>query len=202
MRKTPDSTHPEFWSSRYRSGKTPWDFQGVPAALSKFLARTGPGAGRTVLIPGCGSGYEIAAFDAAGFNVTAIDFSPAAIARARRLLGRPSRKILRAEFFAYTFGRRRFDLIYERTFLCALPPKRWSEYAKRMAALLAPGARLVGTFFFGKAAGGPPFPIARRRLNELLRGAFRRTRTDEVGDSLPVFRKREQWQEWRRLGSE
>ena len=199
MKKTTSKcSHPDFWSSRYVSEQTPWDFHGVPKALRKFLARTSAAERGAVLIPGCGSGYEIAAFDAAGFDVTAIDFSPTAIARARRVLGRPSRRIIRADFFAHTFGRRRFDLIYERTFLCALPPRRRLDYARRMAELVAPGGSLVGMFFFGKADDGPPFPIARERLNELLAKNFRRTRNDVVTDSLPIFGKRERWQEWER----
>ena len=80
-----DSSKPDFWNTRYASGKTPWDLGGVPAALRSFLSRARP-PGR-VLIPGCGSGYEVQAFHEAGFAVTAIDFSSAAIERAGRLLG-------------------------------------------------------------------------------------------------------------------
>ncbi len=61
MEKGVDSTRPDFWTSRYVAGKTPWDFGGVPAALKSFLTRSSaPGR---VLIPGCGSGYEVQAFE-------------------------------------------------------------------------------------------------------------------------------------------
>src|SRR6266498_2409079 len=40
MEKGVDSTHPDFWTSRYVAGKTPWDFGGVPAALKSFLIRS------------------------------------------------------------------------------------------------------------------------------------------------------------------
>jgi hypothetical protein len=40
----------------------PWDFGGVPVFLEKHY---GPGR---VLIPGCGSGYEIEAFSSAGWD--------------------------------------------------------------------------------------------------------------------------------------
>lgn len=46
----------EFWDSRYRAGKTPWDFGGIPAALSEYLRRESP---RRALIPGCGTGYDV-----------------------------------------------------------------------------------------------------------------------------------------------
>ena len=70
----------EFWDSRYRSGKTPWDYGGVPAALLNYLQTAQPGR---VLIPGCGSGYEVRAFHERGWDVLAIDYSPAAVERAR-----------------------------------------------------------------------------------------------------------------------
>ena len=80
-------SHPEFWSSRYLSANTPWDFDGVPADLKEFLKRkdigSNPQARGKVLIPGCGLGHEIKAFMQAGYDVTAIDFAPGAVERAR-----------------------------------------------------------------------------------------------------------------------
>src|SRR5882672_12125777 len=75
---------PEFWSVRYISGDTPWDFGGIPADLKEYL-RSNPKGGK-VLIPGCGWGYEVQAFADAGYDVTAIDFSPEAVDRAHRLV--------------------------------------------------------------------------------------------------------------------
>jgi SAM-dependent methyltransferase len=200
MTEITDSSHPDFWSTRYAAGKTPWDFQGVPRALTEFLARTKRSKRGSVLIPGCGSGYEIAAFDAAGFDVTAIDFSPAAVKRARRVLRRRASSIVCADFFEYDFGQR-FDLIYERTFLCALPRARWPDYAGRLAALTVSGGALVGTFFIGRAKEGPPCPITEAKLDKLLGRTFRRVCDKRVTDSLPVFGDRERWQEWRRRAS-
>ena len=65
---------PEYWNARYLKDNTPWDFSGVPADLKNFLQRKGKGA--KVLIPGCGSGYEVKVFAEAGYDVTAIDFAP------------------------------------------------------------------------------------------------------------------------------
>ena len=120
MEKCVDSTHPDFWTNRYIAGKTPWDFGGVPGGLKSFLARSsGPGR---VLIPGCGSGYEVQAFHQAGYDVTAIDFSPAAVDRAKSVLGVSAERIIVGDFFTHDFTEGRFDFIYERTFLCSMPP--------------------------------------------------------------------------------
>ena len=182
-----DSTQPDFWNTRYAAGKTPWDLGGVPGALRSFLARTTAPA--HVLIPGCGSGYEVQAFHDAGFEVTAIDFSPAARERASRLLGPLGQCVVAGDFFRHDFSGQKFDLIYERTFLCSLPPARWPAYARRMAELLEKGkrprrnlpvwrgARAAALSAHGSA--GAPAPWA----NE-----FDLIRSELVSDSLPLFK--------------
>ena len=64
MENSPKMTSRISGPIRYAAGKTPWDFGGVPSALKSFLERSSV-RGR-VLIPGCGSGYEVQAFHAAG----------------------------------------------------------------------------------------------------------------------------------------
>src|SRR2546423_13591048 len=77
-----DATKPEFWEKRFRETFTPWDAGRVPGALEQFL-KTEPRDQR-VLIPGCGSGYEVRAFAEAGLRTLAIDFAPAAVGTEER----------------------------------------------------------------------------------------------------------------------
>jgi SAM-dependent methyltransferase len=191
-----DSTQPDFWNTRYAAGKTPWDLGGVPAALRSFLARAKPPA--RVLIPGCGSGYEVLAFHEAGFEVTAIDFSPAALERAGRVLGPLRRCVVPGDFFTHDFSAQKFDLIYERTFLCSLPPERWPAYAGRMADLLPKGKLLAGVFLYGEEPEPPPYPLREAQALKLLSNDFELIRSEPVSDSLPLFAGKERWQEWRR----
>ena len=196
MPNAEDSAQVDFWDSRYRAGRTPWDFGGVPAALRSFLARARqPGR---ALIPGCGSGYEVKAFHDAGFEVTAIDFSPAARERAARILGPLRSRVIPGDFFTHDFGAQSFDLIYERTFLCSLPPARWPAYARRMAELLGKGKILAGVFLYGDESDPPPYPMTEAAALALLGNDFGLIRSDPVSDSLPLFEGMERWQEWRR----
>ena len=188
-----DSSRPEFWDARYASGETPWDFHGVPAALKAFLKTSRAGS---VLIPGCGSGYEVRAFDEAGWEVTAIDFSPVAVKRARSELGPLSNRVLQDDFFKHDFGSQRFDLIYERTFLCALPPDLWPVYVKRMRQLLVPNGKLAGIFLYGDQADPPPYPLTPAKATDLFGKNFSLIKTLPVTDSLPLFAGNERWQEW------
>src|SRR5215831_11889521 len=179
MEKAPDSTDPDFWNVRYAAGKTPWDFGGVPSALKSFLARSSaPGR---VLVPGCGSGYEVQAFHLAGYDVSAIDFSPAAVDQAKRVLGALAERVILGDFFTHDFAQCRFDLIYERTFLCSMPPARWPDYVNRMAELLSPGGRLVGVFLYGqRSPSGPPFPLTDTDAEQLFERRFQLVRSEVV----------------------
>jgi SAM-dependent methyltransferase len=195
-----DSNRPDFWTVRYRSDKTPWDFGGVPSALHSFLERS-PGPGK-VLIPGCGAGYEVQAFHAAGHDVSAIDFSPGAVEQAKRVLGVLAERVILGDFFTYDFGQRRFDLIYERTFLCSMTPSRWPDYVNRTADLLSPGGRLIGVFLYGQSSpSGPPFPLTEPEAGQLFKKRFRLLRSEPMTDSLPLFRDMERWQEWLKVDS-
>jgi SAM-dependent methyltransferase len=194
MNESTDSTRPEFWDIRFASGKTPWDFHGVPAALNLFLKTSSPA---NVLIPGCGTGYEVRAFHQAGWNVTAIDFSPVAVDQARVHLGGLGRCVLLGDFFTHDFGAQRFDVIYERTFLCALPPDLWPDYVNRMAQLLHPVGKLAGVFLYGEESEPPPFPLTDAKAQKLFCGKFSLLKNVPVEDSLPLFAGKERWQEWK-----
>jgi SAM-dependent methyltransferase len=198
MDNSSDSNQPDFWTVRYAAGKTPWDFGGSPSALKSFFERT-PGPGR-ILIPGCGTGYEVQAFHAAGYEVSAMDFSPAAVEQAKRVLGFLAERVIWGDFFTYDFGQRRFDLIYERTFLCSMTPSRWPEYVNRVAELLSPGGRLIGVFLYGqRSSSGPPFSLTETDAHQLFKKHFKLVRSEVMTDSLPLFRDMERWQEWLKI---
>jgi SAM-dependent methyltransferase len=190
-----DAAQPDFWEKRFREGFTPWDAGRVPAALEKFL-KAEP-RGQRVLIPGCGSGYEVRAFAEAGFEVLAIDFAPAAVERARQVLGPLAHLVRLADFFDFDAGAP-FDLVYERAFLCALPRRMWPRYAPRVAGLLRPEGRLAGFLFFDDNDRGPPFGLKRGELDALMSENFDLAADAAVGDSIPVFAGKERWQVWTR----
>lgn len=190
-----DPRAPAFWDERFERGFTPWERGGVPHNLQRFAAASAQPL--VTLIPGCGSGHDLAYLAAQGWDATAIDFSPAAVALAREVAGQWSDRVIEADFFAFQ-PTRPLDLIYERAFLCAMPRAMWPQVAARWAGLLAPGALLAGFFFFDDAAKGPPFGIARQQLDELLLPYFDCIEDAPVSDSIPVFAGKERWMVWRR----
>ncbi len=196
---TENPAEPDFWNQRYVAAQTPWDFGGVPAALQRYLAAN-PGPGQSVLIPGCGPGHEIAAFATAGYAVTAVDFSPPAVAQARRRLGPTLGGAVHfADFFAGEFPHGPFDLVYERTFLCALPVVRRPEIVARTRTLLKSGGRLVGLYYYGEKEEGPPFGLEHAEAAALFDGGFELTLDLPVPphESPALFAGKERWQERR-----
>lgn len=196
--------HPDFWCKRFGEGITPWDAGKVPDDFAAFVASQP--APLNTLIPGCGSAWEAVHLNDAGWPVTALDFSPAAVAKAREVLGdavaRDSEtergvNLVCADFFTYT-PRRPLDLIYERAFLCALPRKLWDDWGKHVARLLPSGGLLAGYFFLCEQPKGPPFGILPDQLAALLGESFVRLEDVAVNDSIPVFSGRERWQVWQR----
>lgn len=192
---TRDPARADFWDERYTAGFMPWDAGGVPPEL---LARAPITAPARVLVPGCGRAYEAGWLAERGYRVAAIDISPVAVAQARAVLGPRAEVVREADFFADDFGLD-FDWIYERAFLCALPPRLWADWAKRCAELLRPGGVLAGYFVLAEAVPeprrGPPFVTSRAELLELLGRDFEPGGDAGVVSPLPVF-EGERWFAW------
>ena len=189
-----DSSRPGFWDTRFRGGVTPWDAGKAPVLLEAWLAQKAAG---TVLVPGCGTGYEVRAFAERGHDVLGIDFSDAALESARAFLGPLAGRARKADFFALAG---QFDLVYERAFLCALPRSLWARWGAQVAGLVRPGGELAGFFYFDDNERGPPFGISLPALKALLEPSFALEEDAAVpaAQSLPVFAGKERWQVWRR----
>lgn len=193
----PSPAEPAFWDRRYAAGRMPWDAGGAQPRLARFLNENGaPGR---ALIPGCGSGYEVAALARAGWDVNAIDFSAVAVDRARRLLGPDlGARAREGDFFTAELPAGAFDLVYERTFFCALSLPQREAYVARMAELLRAGGRLVGFFYTGDERDGPPHQLNATDERTLFRPRFELLNEEVVADSMAFFEGNERWREYRR----
>ncbi|AKJ69130.1 thiopurine s-methyltransferase [Pandoraea thiooxydans] len=190
-----DPGDPAFWDERFEQAFTPWDAGGVPQAVRDFVgAEPAP---LSTLIPGCGAAHEVGWLAELGWPVSAIDFSASAVAAARAGLGRHGAHVQQADFFTFEPAKPVY-WVYERAFLCALPPHLRAAYARRVGELLPTGGRLAGFFFLGDTPGGPPFGMDRATLLALLSPAFSLVQEAPVDDSLPVFAGRERWMVWQR----
>jgi SAM-dependent methyltransferase len=138
---------PSFWQERFESGQIPWDRRGPSPQLAAWLAAGVLRPGMSVVVPGCGSGHEVAVLAAAGCAVTGLDYAPAAVAATRKRLGDENLKadVLVANVLEW-HPQAPCDAIYEQTCLCALHPEDWISYADRLHAWLRPGGTLCALF--------------------------------------------------------
>ncbi len=189
-----DPATPAFWDVRFRQKRTPWDAGSAPPDLESYLIQN-PDGGQ-VLIPGCGSAYEVRSFLEKGYDVVAIDFSEAAVERATAELGPLHTTVVLGDFFTHNVGPGLFDVIYERAFLASLPRKMWGDYAARVVELLRSGGRLIGFFVYGEQQGGPPFCLKSGELALLLGEKFEKVEDVAAISSVPVFEGKEHWEVW------
>jgi len=136
----------QFWDERFAEGHTPWDRGASSPQLAAWL-RAGQLKPCRILVPGCGSGYEVVELAMAGFEVTGLDYSDGAIARAHRNLqdSGVDATLVQADALAWTPARP-FDAVYEQTCLCALYPDHWIRYADQLHRWVAPGGALYALF--------------------------------------------------------
>ena len=136
----------DFWQAKFESNVTPWDRGDASPQLRQWLSSKVLTTCR-IVVPGCGSGYEVAVLARSGFDVTGIDYAPAAIARTRSAVAaaNASADVIEADVLTFTPGTL-FDAVYEQTCLCALHPDRWVPYARRLHAWLRSGGSLFALF--------------------------------------------------------
>lgn len=154
----------DFWRAKFAAGDTPWDRGTSNPQLAAWIA-AGALQPCRILVPGCGSGYEVADLALAGFEVTGLDYADAAIARthARLKEAEADATLVQADALAWRPDRP-FDAVYEQTCLCALYPDQWRDYADQLQRWLVPGGRLFALFLqFPRpraadgAIEGPPY---------------------------------------------
>ncbi len=146
----------EYWTKRYVEGDFPWDAGGVTTPLKEYIDQLND-KNISILIPGAGNAHEAEYLVDKGFpNVTVLDLSDAPLKQLKKRC--PSindENLIQQDFFLHE---KKYDLIIEQTFFCAIDVNLRAAYAKQAHSLLKPGGKLVGILFdcvFEKQ--GPPF---------------------------------------------
>nr|CAB3492497.1 unnamed protein product [Digitaria exilis] len=139
---------PDGWSRCWEEGVTPWDLgQPTPAVVELAKSGTLPGDAATILVPGCGAGYDVVALSGPGRFVVGLDICETAVAKAKQWSEAAAADgslfaFVAADFFTWE-PPELFDLIFDYTFFCAFHPSMRPAWAKRMADLLKPNGELI-----------------------------------------------------------
>jgi SAM-dependent methyltransferase len=177
----------------------PWaDLKPHPALVAHMRKRGGPSCAKRALDVGCGLGDNAAFLAASGYDVTAIDLSPSAIAWAQRRHGASGVDFRVANLLEPPEELEgAFDFVNEIYTIQSLPPELRGRVIAAIASLLAPGGRLHLVCRSRPddvtSPEGPPWPLSRLELEGFGRAglrplsfsAFDEKRTD--GRVIPHF---------------
>ncbi|KAK8190560.1 S-adenosyl-L-methionine-dependent methyltransferase [Phyllosticta capitalensis] len=178
------------------------------------------GRRRRALVPGCGKGYDVQLLAAAGYEAWGLEISPAAVEAAKQWSkeaesrgfkdgyetmsekwGRGTANFVCGDFFKDDWlqqigvkGPGVFDIIYDYTFLSALPPDLRPKWALQMSRLLSQDSRaaLVCVEFptyKPPTTGGPPFGLPSKVYEQHLSRPGEELRYQEDGH---IFEEKQQ----------
>ncbi|MER7247426.1 methyltransferase domain-containing protein [Kribbella sp. NPDC000426] len=154
------------------SAVVPWDRGTAHQQLIDWVDESQPdGTGKTALVVGAGTGWDAELVVDRGYDTTAFDISPTAIATAHRNHPDSKAHYIVADLLAPpTDWHRAFDLVVEIYTVQALPIHLQPDAVKQVTELVAPG----GTLLVIAAARpddqpddeveGPPWPLTRATI--------------------------------------
>ncbi|MDX1691802.1 MAG: class I SAM-dependent methyltransferase [Acidimicrobiia bacterium] len=144
----------------------PWARMGPCPAVEEFLSAE-PDPGRAVVV-GCGLGDDAAALAAAGWDTTAFDISPEAIAWCRDRFGDEVDWRVADLFDLPPEWERAFDLVVEVRTIQSLPPALRAETLDAVASLVGRRLLLVTALRpHHVIPTGPPWAVSEQELEEL-----------------------------------
>ena len=173
-----------YWDERWRNRQTGWDIGYASPAITDYVDQLEDKSMR-ILIPGCGNAYEGEYLLKKGFeNTFLIDLSPEALnSLKRRVPEFPEDHLILGDFFEHS---KKYDLIIEQTFFCAIPPYRRKEYADKASSLLNKNGKIIGLLFdktFDQP--GPPFGGCPCEYKPIFKDHFSIEKMEECYNSIP-----------------
>lgn len=180
----------DYWNDRYKNNDTGWDIGYVSTPLREYIDQLDDKK-LNILIPGGGNAYEAEYLWNKGFkNTYLLDLSPTALDNfKRRVPSFPEKQLLCEDFFEHN---KKYDLIIEQTFFCAINPSLRERYAEHMFSLLRPGGKLVGLLFNDKLnSDKPPFGGSTEEYEQYFKPWFSFRYFEPAYNSIPPRAGRE-----------
>ncbi|MBX2800553.1 MAG: hypothetical protein KTR31_22935 [Myxococcales bacterium] len=204
----------DFWLDRWSTGRTGFHRDDVHPDLIAHADWLLPSPGQRVWVPLCGRSRDLAWLAEAGHRAVGVELASSAVrgvfddwGRAPQVTSRGELEVYEADgveiwcgdFFALPDGLR-FDGVWDRAALVALPPERRRAYVERIRRMAAGGRLLLNVVDYDPTVmTGPPFPVTPADV-EALYGA---DRVDAQGhyDLIEAEpRWRERGHRWFRVG--
>lgn len=188
----------EFWEERYQNKNTGWNIGKISTPLKNYVDSIRDKS-CNILIPGCGYGHEAVYLFNNGFkNISVIDLSPTAIKKLHQKVPNfPKQNLFVSNFFDHN---RKYDLIIEQTFFCAIDPKMRKNYVNHSYQLLNKNGKIAG-LLFNKDFGNnyPPFGGSIKEYQDLFSKKFSINYLKTAKDSIEARKGVELFFEFQKL---
>ncbi len=163
--------------------QVPWARLAIHPYLKDWLDTYAPqGKNRSALVIGCGLGDDAEALQERGFNVTAFDISPTAIAWCRKRFPDSPVIYVVADLLALNLAwHQAFDLVIESRNIQSLPLSVRSNVIQAIASLVAKGGTLLVITRHRDTETepvGPPWPLSEQELAQFQALGFREIHRD------------------------
>ncbi|MGB9068377.1 MAG: methyltransferase domain-containing protein [Candidatus Acidiferrales bacterium] len=174
----------------------PWaDMEPNPGLVEFWRKNPLETAGKCALVIGCGFGDDSEQLSMWGFETTAFDISPTAIAATTKRY--PNSKVVYAvaDLFAPLSGwTRAFDFVLEVFTVQAFQGDLRAKAVAKIAEFVAPGGELL-VVTRGRAADepegqGPPWPLTREEIDGFLRAGLAEQSFEDYPDPEPPWVRR------------
>ena len=189
IQRTAGYANRQYFRKVYSTGRHGWAAEDPDPYAVGFLKRLRPLVpGGMLLDIGCGQGRHAIAAARLGFKVTAIDYEPLALERARlwaREKGANGIEFETADVFRLPFSDSQFDIVLDYGCLHHQKKSSHAAYKRSVSSVLKEGG------FFILSAFSPSFRLfnkGARRKWHIAQGAYRRFFTSE--DIEEIFARR------------
>jgi thiopurine S-methyltransferase len=176
----------DYWLNRWNQNQTGFHLAGVNPLLTQYWPSVSASAKGRVLVPLCGKSEDLRWLVEQGHEVIGVELSLLAAKAFASEQGivltethEPPFTVLRGARLTYYVGDffeftpdvgGRFDLLYDRAALIALPPEMRPGYVSQLQSLLGRSARglLIGLEYDPSQMHGPPFTVPEPELRRLF----------------------------------
>ena len=184
----------ESWEKIYQTGDAGWDIGKVAPPFENIVkshADVLP-TGKLICF-GAGKGHDAEFFASIGYDVTAVDFAPTAVAAISEYAkNHHNLMAYEGDILDLPF-KSEFDYVLEHTCYCAIPPNSRSSYVDSAHKVLKKGGILFGLFYRFDPADdkGPPFSTSEEEIRSLFEEKFEIIEISTPANSHGRRKKRE-----------